>query len=160
MRRHSTFPMVQGCRLRFEFVPQRPISTSTHHEPVECRQRTLRTPHGIAFLYPRFRPSTNRNSIPVPSKQLRQLSYHTTLPAPYSQLRITPYFTIQWNFASHSTRNFSRHPRDFGILKTIRTMPDPVPRTASPYVDPTVKGPRSQQLSSGQGHSLLQDHKS
>lgn len=28
-------------------------------------------------------------------------------------------------------------------------MKDPVARTASPYVDPTVKGPRSQQLHSG-----------
>lgn len=32
---------------------------------------------------------------------------------------------------------------------TTRTMKDPVARTASPYVDPTVKGPRSQQLHSG-----------
>lgn len=32
---------------------------------------------------------------------------------------------------------------------TTRTMKDPVARTASPYVDPTIKGPRSQQLHSG-----------
>ncbi|KAI0420794.1 phosphoenolpyruvate carboxykinase [Xylaria grammica] len=34
-------------------------------------------------------------------------------------------------------------------------MPDPVQRTASPYHDPAVKGPKSQQLSSGLSHSPL-----
>lgn len=38
-------------------------------------------------------------------------------------------------------------------------MKDPVQRTASPYVDPSIKGPRSQQLSA-QTHSTLYDHKS
>jgi len=33
--------------------------------------------------------------------------------------------------------------------KHLRTMKEPVARTASPYTDPTVKGPRSQQLHSG-----------
>jgi hypothetical protein len=35
------------------------------------------------------------------------------------------------------------------LRKHLRTMKDPVARTASPYTDPTVKGPRSQQLHSG-----------
>lgn len=43
--------------------------------------------------------------------------------------------------------------------KSLRTMKDPVQRTASPYVDPSIKGPRSQQLSA-QTHSTLYDHKS
>ncbi|ORY62657.1 phosphoenolpyruvate carboxykinase-domain-containing protein [Pseudomassariella vexata] len=38
-------------------------------------------------------------------------------------------------------------------------MKDPVPRTASPYIDPSVKGPKSQQLSASLAHSLLQDRK-
>lgn len=43
----------------------------------------------------------------------------------------------------------------------IRTMADPVARTASPYPDKNVKGPRSsQQLHSAVAHSLLQDRKS
>lgn len=43
---------------------------------------------------------------------------------------------------------------------TLRTMNDPVLRTASPYTDPSVKGPKSQQLSTGHSHSLLQHSKS
>jgi len=37
--------------------------------------------------------------------------------------------------------------------KHLRTMKEPVARTASPYTDPAVKGPRSQQLHSSSGIS-------
>lgn len=40
------------------------------------------------------------------------------------------------------------------LEKHIRTMKDPVARTNSPYTDPSVKGPRSQLLSSGRPSNL------
>jgi hypothetical protein len=57
-----------------------------------------------------------------------------------------------------ASSSLSSHPllssgRPHRIDKHIRTMADPVARTASPYTDPTVKGPRSQQLHSGQQSS-------
>lgn len=161
MRRHSSFPKVQGWRLRFEFVPQHPINARTRHQPVAWRKEVPVAPRPVAFLYPRFRPSTGKITISVLSEKLRQLSIHTTLSAPYSQFRFRPSRTTEWNSASYSTQNFNRYPGDIRrILKTIRTMAEPVLRTASPYTDPAVKGPKSQQLSSGLGRSLLQDNKS
>lgn len=160
MRRHSSFPKVQGWQLRFEFVPQHPINASSHYQPVACRQHAPAAPRAVAFLYPRFRPSFSRSTISVPFKKLRQRNFHTTLSAPYSQTRIPPACTREWNSASYSTQKFTRYTSDIHDSKTIRTMADPVFRTASPYVDPTVKGPKSQQLSSGLGRSLLQHHKS
>ncbi len=161
MHRHSGFPKVQGWRLRFEFVPQHPISARIHPQPVECHEQTSLTPRTVTFLYPRFRPSTSNCTKSVPSRRLSQSNVHSTaLTAPYSHIRICPSYTGEWNSASYSTQSFSLYPRDFRDLKTIRTMADPVLRTASPYIDPTVKGPKSQQLSSGHSRSLLQDHKS
>ncbi|KAI0877394.1 phosphoenolpyruvate carboxykinase [Hypoxylon argillaceum] len=46
------------------------------------------------------------------------------------------------------------------MLRSLKTAPDPVQRTASPYHDPTVKGPKSQQLSSGLSRTPLQNDKS
>ena len=167
MGRRSTFPNVQGWRLRFEFVPQRPISGFPPNQPVECRQTPRVTPRAVTFLYPRFRPSTSRYTISLPPRHLSSLNTATTLRAPYSPTRALAPCTSEWNSAPYvlsSSRILSRYLPSYlpstRTLKTIRTMADPVLRTASPYTDPSVKGPRSQQLSTGQGRSLLQDKKS
>ena len=166
MARRSMFPNVQGLQLRFDFVPQHPISVSVYNQPVECRQWPPVTPRAVTFLYPRFRPSTNRNTISPLPRQLSRLNPDTTratLSAPYSSLRLLPSRTNEWNSANYapsSSRILSRYLPHTRALKTIRTMADPVLRTASPYTDPSVKGPRSQQLSTGHGHSLLQERKS
>lgn len=64
-----------------------------------------------------------------------------------------PCITDKWISLSNA-RLFQRE------IQLLRTMADPVARTASPYPDKSVKGPRSQQLQSGLAHSLLQDRKS
>ena len=167
MGRRSAFPNVQGWRLRFEFVPQRPISGCPPNQPVESRQTPLVAPRAVTFLYPRFRPSTSRYTISLPPslppRQLSSLNTFTTLRAPYSPTRVLPPCINEWNSAYYvlsSTRILSRYLPRTPTLKTIRTMADPVLRTASPYTDPSVKGPRSQQLSTGLGRSLLQEKKS
>lgn len=75
---------------------------------------------------------------------------------PFNQTRYrySP-FVLGWSYPS-----ICYHRIEFRSSSTLRTMADPVVRTASPYTDPTVKGPKSQQLASGHSHSLLQQHKS
>jgi hypothetical protein len=147
MVRHVAFPMMQGHLLRFEFVPRRPIKVTSNHWPVVCRQRYSTAPQSRVFLYPRSQSSGTR-AIRVQ----RYLKTHSVT-APYSPYRNHPYCAAKW-ISSSTSREL--------ILKSqpLRTMNDPVARTASPYVDPSVKGPKSQQLSSGLSRSLLQDRKS
>jgi hypothetical protein len=77
--------------------------------------------------------------------------------APYYRIRHCPLPSVLISAASHTPRYPQQTLR---TLRNIRTMPDPVQRTASPYTDPAVKGPRSQQLTSGLARSRLQDDKS
>jgi hypothetical protein len=65
-----------------------------------------------------------------------------------------PCITDKWIYSSRNSE-LKRYQQTFATL--IRTMKDPVQRTASPYTDPTVKGPKSQQLAAQLSHSLIQD---
>lgn len=46
------------------------------------------------------------------------------------------------------------HPASSTIRKHLRAMKDPVARTASPYIDPTIKSPHSKLVASGHYSSL------
>ncbi|KAH8163513.1 hypothetical protein CIB48_g4743 [Xylaria polymorpha] len=72
--------------------------------------------------------------------------------APYYRARNPPFLSVLSSAAS-------RRPQTPTICPSLRTMPDPVLRTASPYHDPAVKGPKFQQLSSGLSRSPLKDDK-
>jgi len=77
--------------------------------------------------------------------------------APYYRIRHCPLPSVLTSAASHTPRHSQQILR---TLRNIRTMPDPVQRSDTPYTDPAVKGPRSQQLTSGLSRSRLQDDKS
>ena len=113
-----------------------PITADSGHCPVACAREASSTPLEASFLYPRLAATC---SLVIPK----------AANAPYR-----PCTTEVWIYSSRTTRTYqtcSRH---------LRTMADPVQRTASPYTDPNVKGPKSQQLSVGLGRSLLQNNKS
>lgn len=96
----------------------------------------------LAFLYPRPRPMIRDSS--------HSSSYRLSTP---SLAQYCPCTTDRWIRSCITTLSHQN------ISKSLRTMKDPVQRTASPYTDPSVKGPRSQQLFS-HTHSLLHNHKS
>lgn len=68
-----------------------------------------------------------------------------------------PCMTDKWIYSSRNSEP-KGYQQSFATL--IRTMKDPVQGTSTPYSDPTVKGPKSQQLAAQLSHSLLQDYKS
>jgi hypothetical protein len=76
---------------------------------------------------------------------------------PFYRIR---YFPLPSVLTSAASRRPQTATQITTISRSLRTMPDPVQRSASPYTDPTVKGPRSQQLTSGLSRSRLQDDKS
>lgn len=99
-------------------------------------------------IYPRVRCTArpDRYLINIHSADISSYS-------PYYRLRSAPFPSVSISAASRALHTTT-------MSRSLRTMPDPVQRTASPYHDPTVKGPKSQQLSSGLSHSLLQTNKS
>lgn len=129
--------------LRFEFVGQRLPFTTSLDGPVAWRHRPL-------ALYPRFRPMTSS-----PTRFLS--SMHSFALSSPSSRRFLPCHILKWTATTDIQIQYPVCP---SFSRQIRTMPDPVPRTASPYTNPSFKGPRSQQLSSGLPRSLLQDYKS
>lgn len=151
----ATSRWAQGCSLRFDFVARRPITVGFLTRPVECRQRPSPAPLLQEALYPRFRPMS---TWPTTFHRYLHTGSLTVLTAPYSQIRKRPSWSAQWipcpPSQASTTYSSITSPRP------LKTMADPVARTASPYFDPSVKGPRSQQLSQGLAHSLLQDRKS
>lgn len=103
-------------------------------------------------IYSRVRPMTSRPNSYLQSTCIAGVSSAT----PFNQIRYrTSPFVFGWNSAFSSYK-----PVESRNSSTLRTMADPVLRTASPYTDPSVKGPKSQQLSTGHSHSLLQHSKS
>lgn len=139
------FPTVQGPRLREIVVARGPITVSNYWQPVVFAQDTHAAPPGLpslAFLYPRPRPTIRDSS--------HSTSYRLSTP---SLAQYCPCTTDRWTRSCITTLSHQN------ISKSLRTMKDPVQRTASPYTDPSVKGPRSQQLFS-HTHSLLHNHKS
>lgn len=113
---------------------------------------TISTSFSIASIYPRVRPMTSRPKSYLRSTCIAGVSSTT----PFNQIRYrySP-FVFGWNYPfSCSNPLISRSS------SSLRTMNDPVVRTASPYTDPSVKGPKSQQLTNGHSHSLLQHSKS
>ncbi|KAI6082232.1 phosphoenolpyruvate carboxykinase-domain-containing protein [Hypoxylon rubiginosum] len=102
-------------------------------------------------IYSRVRPMTSRPNSYLQSTCIAGVSSAT----PFNQIRYrTSPFVFGWNSAFSSYK-----PVESRNSSTLRTMADPVLRTASPYTDPSVKGPKSQQLSTGHSHSLLQHSK-
>ncbi|KAI1371054.1 hypothetical protein F4677DRAFT_321624 [Hypoxylon crocopeplum] len=105
----------------------------------------------ISPIYPRVRSMTSRPKFYLKFTCIAGPS--STTPFNQSRYRYSP-FILGWNCP------FSFYKRiALRNLSTLRTMADPVFRTASPYTDPAVKGPKSQQLSTGHSHSLLQHSK-
>jgi hypothetical protein len=76
--------------------------------------------------------------------------------APYYRPRNPPLPSVLSSAANRPSQTSVQIP---AISKSLRTMPDPVQRTASPYHDPAVKGPKSQQLSHGPSRSHPKDDK-
>ncbi|KAI0898966.1 hypothetical protein F4806DRAFT_320285 [Annulohypoxylon nitens] len=102
-------------------------------------------------IYPRVHSMTSRPKSYLKLTCIAGVSSAT----PFNQTRY-PYSpsVFGWNYSkSYQNHIVSRN------LSTLRTMADPVLRTASPYTDPSVKGPKSQQLTNGHSHSLLQHSK-
>ncbi|KAH9886511.1 hypothetical protein F4778DRAFT_758107, partial [Xylariomycetidae sp. FL2044] len=99
-------------------------------------------------IYPRSRSMTSCLEHP------RTTGFNSST-APYTRIQASP-LTTEWIYYPTLP---SLSKSKLTISRSLRTMADPLPRTASPYTDPSVKGPKSQQLSSGLSHSLLQDTK-
>ena len=72
--------------------------------------------------------------------------------SPIAQLHITPairthLYRTKWNLPEPTgTLSPRSEPSDRRTPQHLRTMKDPVARTASPYTDPSIKGPSSQRL--------------
>ncbi|KAI0909521.1 hypothetical protein F4823DRAFT_425004 [Ustulina deusta] len=98
-------------------------------------------------IYPRVRAMVRPGYHPSTIHSADISSY-----APYYRARNSPLRSVLSSAAN-------RRPQTTTISRSLRTMPDPVQRTASPYYDPAVKGPKSQQLSSGLSHSTPQNDK-
>lgn len=139
MHRHRPSRSQQGSLsvlLRKVFVTQHPI-TARPRSTSGMTPSLLRVPTRLCLLYPRprapplGRPRTISATITAPSTT-RSAKWTLSKPNSFQSLRL-----------KSTSQNLPEHPG------TLLTMKDPVPRTASPYTDPSIKGPRSQLLSSG-----------
>ncbi|KAJ8125289.1 hypothetical protein O1611_g8351 [Lasiodiplodia mahajangana] len=139
-------PMMQGSPaglLRFEFASgmSRIVVTSSTGALVSLFVPLL------VPIYPRARPTARS------ARSLRYIhSADNSSYSPYYRLRSSPFPSVLSSAACRPLQTTT-------ISRSLRTMPDPVQRTDSPYHDPAVKGPRSQQLSSGLSRSPLQNDK-
>lgn len=75
------------------------------------------------------------------------VTVQTTSPQPFPLPSPYPWLSSRPAFATAAS-------------KTISTMSDPVIRTASPYIDPNIKGPSVQLLSSGHSSNLIHNKSS
>lgn len=98
---------------------------------------------------------TNLYLEPCPSGSLSSLLVVVSSCAPASLVTVHPRARNRFHSRVRSPWLSSRPASTTAASKTISTMNDPVIRTASPYTDPNVKGPRVQLLSSGQSSSFI-----
>lgn len=166
--------MLQGSPahlLRFDFVTEYPITvkdrpqTSGMSRIVVTNSTSALVPHLgplLVPIYPRVRSlATAGHSLysiqysihPIHSVQAADISSY----APYYCPRHSPLPSVLSSAANRPSQTRAQLP---AISKSLRTMPDPVQRTASPYHDPAVKGPKSQQLSHGLSRLHPKDDKS
>ena len=147
----------QGCyqvHLRKDFVLRLLISISAPSQPVECLDLTL-TDSTLTFPF-------ITTPLPLPGPRAlpgravtKPLSLRYTLPIPSAR----PLPSLHGFFYRRVDlfRTHLAEPRTAPLKEVIRKNPrrtykamaHPVFRTASPYTDPNIKGPRSQILSSG-----------
>ncbi|KAI1364123.1 phosphoenolpyruvate carboxykinase [Xylaria arbuscula] len=104
-------------------------------------------------IYPRVRASLRPGCCYLNYIHAADISSYAPY-APYYPTPSCPYLSVLSSAANRRPQTFAPTA---AISRSLRTMPDPVQRTASPYHDPTVKGPKSQQLSTGLSRSLLKD---
>jgi len=114
--------------------------------------------------------TTARGSTPLymltPRPRVRQTSRLLVIGTSLSQSLVLPVFpSRKWTLRQPTLPNWCQHPQTLSthapkppdlrrFKKHLRSMKDPVARTSSPYTDPSVKGPRSQFLTShGQSSS-------
>ncbi|KAI1813851.1 phosphoenolpyruvate carboxykinase [Poronia punctata] len=109
-------------------------------------------------IYPRARSMTR------PRRYLNYIhSADNSSYAPYYRFRNCPLLSVLTSAAGQRPQNPSQTSDSSSTIpqtpRYIRTMVSPVQRTASPYHDPSVKGPKSQQLTSGPSRSRPEDDK-
>ena len=140
--------------LRDLFVPQQPNHRQHRLPASRMPSRSLIDSTLPFFLYPRLRTLSHRQEpsgtisryllLRSTTKWIRLDDYTHPLPATLPATHSKPSQPLCCTSNRADARTISPDsPR------SLLTMKDPVARTSSPYIDPLVKGPKSQILTSG-----------